>query len=529
MNSMKVGVFLTSFLATAIFSSHLVTAAAYTVTNTNDAGAGSFRQAILDANATPAVLDTIQFNIGGGGHRIIQPLTALPTITDPVVIDGTTQPGFAGAPLIELNGSSAGSGASGIKITAGGSTVRGLVINNFSEGSGIYLTQESTSGDGNIIEGNYVGVDATGSIALPNTFGINMEGSSNNRIGGTLASQRNVVSGNSNTGLRLSGSNHNSVWGNYIGVSASGSSALGNGNQGLRIENSSDTIVGGTGTGERNDISFNQDAGILVIYGSNNQIQGNVIEANSVGGVVVLVGVNNAILSNSIYSNGGLGIDLDTDGSSPFDGVTPNDPGDWDGDDWAVANHLQNFPILASATVSGSNISITGVLNSAASSNYTLQFFSNTACDPTGYGQGQTLLGSTAVMTNGNGNGLFDITLPVLPAGTFITSTATDNANNTSEFSECKQYVSENKTRISNGNQYKTIAAAYAAASDSDEIHIVAVNLVESPVFALAKIITLKGGYDTGFSPIEGAYTTIAGTVTIGADTSITFDRIVIV
>ncbi len=528
MNSMKLGVFLTSFLATGIFSSHLATAATYTVTNTNDAGAGSLRQAILNANATPAVLDTIQFNIGGRGPWIIQPLSALPTITDPVVIDGTTQPGFAGAPLIELNGSSAGSGASGIKITAGGSTVRGLIINSFSDGSGIYLTQESTSGDGNIIEGNYVGVDATGSSALPNDFGINIEGSHNNRIGGTLASQRNVISGNSNTGLRLSGSDYNSVWGNYIGVNAFGFSALGNGNQGLRIENSAGTIVGGTGTGERNDISFNKDVGILVVYGSNNQIQGNIIEANSIAGVVVLTGANNAILSNSIYSNGGLGIDLNTSNSWPPDGVTPNDPGDSDGDGW-VANHLQNFPVLASATVSGSTISITGALNSAASSNYTLQFFSNTACDPTGYGQGQTLIGSTTVTTNGNGNGLFDITLPVLPTGTFITSTATDDAHNTSEFSECKQYVNENKTRISNGNQYTTIAAAYAAASDSDEIEIIATNLTESPVLALAKIITLKGGYDTGFSRIEGAYTNIAGTLTIGADTSITIDRIVII
>jgi len=73
------------------------------VTNTNDAGAGSLRQAMLDANAGTG-LHTITFNIAGGGVHTISPLSALPTIVFPVIIDGTTQPGFAGSPLIELNG-----------------------------------------------------------------------------------------------------------------------------------------------------------------------------------------------------------------------------------------------------------------------------------------------------------------------------------------------------------------------------------------------------------------------------------------
>ena len=99
------------------------------VTNTNDSGPGSLRQAILNANANQG-MDTISFQIGTGA-RTIRPLSPLPEITDPVVIDGTTQPGFAGTPLIELNGQTTPQGTAGLKITAGSSRVRGLVINRF--------------------------------------------------------------------------------------------------------------------------------------------------------------------------------------------------------------------------------------------------------------------------------------------------------------------------------------------------------------------------------------------------------------
>src|SRR6266540_575054 len=122
----------------------------FPVTTVADNVPGSLRQAILDSNANPGA-DTITFNIGGGGVQTIHPTSALPDITDPVTIDGTTQPGFAGSPLIELNGGSAGS-AAGLRITAGSSTVRGLVINGFAL-DGIVL---SGSG-GNLIAGNYIG------------------------------------------------------------------------------------------------------------------------------------------------------------------------------------------------------------------------------------------------------------------------------------------------------------------------------------------------------------------------------------
>src|SRR5262249_6084129 len=109
----------------------------FTVTNTSDSGAGSLRQAILDAN-NHAGTDSITFAIGSG-LKTIAPASALPDVTDPVVINGASQQGFAGTPLVQINGASAGAGANGLKITGGGSTVKGLIINRFGH-DGILVT-----------------------------------------------------------------------------------------------------------------------------------------------------------------------------------------------------------------------------------------------------------------------------------------------------------------------------------------------------------------------------------------------------
>src|SRR6185369_3392923 len=143
-------------------------------TNTNDSGVGSLRQAIIEANNNPG-LDTISFNIGSG-PQTITPAQRLPDITDPVVIDGTTQPGFSGTPIIELNGAVQLDG-NGLFITAGNSTVRSLALNSFF--NGIVLAVNG----GNRIEGCYIGTDITGMIAKRNDFtGINIT-VSNNVIG----------------------------------------------------------------------------------------------------------------------------------------------------------------------------------------------------------------------------------------------------------------------------------------------------------------------------------------------------------
>ncbi|MCP3995380.1 MAG: DUF4347 domain-containing protein, partial [bacterium] len=242
--------------------------ATYTVTNTNDSGAGSLRQAIIDANAS-AGTDNIFFDISDalvGGAHTISLLSALPDITETVVIDGTIDSDFAGTPIIVLDGSGAGAGVDGLTLVAGsdGSTIRGLVINQFSK-SGIVVYS-----DGNTIEGNYIGTDVTGMLDLGNTtFGINVTtGAENNTIGGTTAAQRNVISGNDSLGINLYGASTtgNVVQGNYIGVSADGTTALGNTLDGVRISYgaSANTIGGDQTAGEGNVISGNLDDGIAV-------------------------------------------------------------------------------------------------------------------------------------------------------------------------------------------------------------------------------------------------------------------------
>src|SRR5262249_21651547 len=150
----------------------------------------TLRAAIEEANAH-AGLDTIAFGLGGGPHRI-DVLSALPAITDPVVIDGSTQPGYGGTPIAEVDGAGARSEVDGLVITGGGSTVRGLVINGFS-GNGVTLR----GGSGNVLEGNYLGPDVAGTSAVGNAdCGLLIDGSANNRIGGTTSAARNVISGN---------------------------------------------------------------------------------------------------------------------------------------------------------------------------------------------------------------------------------------------------------------------------------------------------------------------------------------------
>ena len=182
---------------TSEFSKDLLPVTAFTVTNTEDSGSGSLRQAILNANAS-GVLQTINFQIPGPGVHTIAPASRLPALTDPVLIDGYTQPGASPDTLtggdnavlnIVLSGTAAGLGAAfGLHITGGGSTVRGLVIDGFGSGStgdGILI---DTRG-GNTITGNAIGTDPTGTQPFGNgSSGIDVESSGNTDRGGTAAS-----------------------------------------------------------------------------------------------------------------------------------------------------------------------------------------------------------------------------------------------------------------------------------------------------------------------------------------------------
>jgi len=251
----------------------------FLVTNTNDSGAGSLRQAILSANSNPG-LDTIAFNIGGGGVQTINPASALPTITDPVIIDGTTQPGFAGKPLVVLNGSQAGSQAYGFTISAGSTTVRGLVINSF---GGLGFAVETNGG--NVIQGNYIGTDASGTMSQGNGIGVDIT-NGGNLIGGTGPGTGNVISGNITNGITIWGSGPvgNLVQGNFIGTDPTGTVAVANGWNGVAIAGPGNTI-GGSLAGAGNVIAGN-NAGGIAIYGNgttSNLVQGNFIGTDSSG------------------------------------------------------------------------------------------------------------------------------------------------------------------------------------------------------------------------------------------------------
>ncbi|GEM_PF-2008450 len=259
------------------------TSSIFTVTTTQDTGSGSLRKAITDANNT-AGKDIIQFDIPVSGVSTFRPQSPLPEISDPVIIDGTTQPGYSGMPLIEIDGINAGS-ALGLDISAGNSTIKGLIINHFS-GSGILLW----SAGGNVIEGSFIGTDATGKIDIGNGGSGIVITSPNNKIGNANGAI-NVISANDNGGIFLSGvsASGNRIVHSHIGTSVDGTGMIGNNLAGIYVQNSSSDTIGGVLLGERNIISGNYQSGIS-IRGQSAQsilIQGNYIGTESNGSLAL--------------------------------------------------------------------------------------------------------------------------------------------------------------------------------------------------------------------------------------------------
>lgn len=296
------------------------------VTNTNDGDAGSLRQAIINANANQGA-DTITFQIGSGA-RTITPQTALPIINDTVTIDATTQPGFVGNPLIELNGSLAnfvpqGTPAPpGLAIGADNCVVRGLVINRFNGG------QISLLGNNNLIEGNFIDTDLSGASGYRSEgLSVALRGSGNT-LGGTTANARNVISGGANGGVGIVGAN-NLARGNFIGIAANGAASTGGRGAGIGIlaDISDGNIIGGTIAGARNVISGNEATGVLIGFASGNLVQGNFIGTNAggtsavgnlVGGIGLLldgtsgntIGGTSAVARNVVSGNSFAGVVL---------------------------------------------------------------------------------------------------------------------------------------------------------------------------------------------------------------------------
>lgn len=525
------------------------------IANRGADGVISLREAVIAANHT-AGHDTIAFNITGSSVHTIHVGESTPTntapsgrgipsITDPVTIDGYTQgdatpsdpsddalentngtaQGLNADLRIELDGTTAVEGNThGFDVRSGadGTIIRGLVINRFN-GTGIQVL----SANHIEISGNFIGTNALGTAAMGNRFGIHLESASENRIGGSTPAQRNLISGNQSTGINVGGSD-NIIVGNLIGTDSCGLSSVPN-QVGINANGGTHTRIGGTTPQDRNVISGNRDTnandsamlglGVAVgdaelwgnyigttaygdaelgnvtgvsgghvggkLPGQGNVISGNfeygvsgatLVEGNLIGtdatgtaaipnvtgvflgaggnGSVGMVGGTDPAAANVIANNTFFGVRVDSGHYSVLGNsitgnpvimnlglVGPgfdrdiNDPGDADGG----PNDHQNYPVLTSVVSSGSSITVAGNLNSVPNTAFRLEFFSN----PSGSLQGETLIGATAVTTNASGDASFSLSFPVAVAvGRFVTSTATDlTLSNTSEFSDSAPVV----------------------------------------------------------------------------------------
>jgi len=279
-------------------------------------------------------------------------------------------------------------------------------------------------------------------------------------IGGTTAADRNVVSSNVRSGIRISGSGTSdvTVQGNVIGRDPSNLADFPNVLDGVTIEGAGSNTIGGIAPGEANVIAGNGRNGVKVTSSGN--------------------GWANRIWGNSIFRNArledGLGIDLDyaQQAADPADNSTPGpDP------NTAYANHGQNAPVVGTGAnephydpVTG-NVVVDWTLTTSPSTPVTIQLFTSDAAGFSGNGEGRTFLGSFAVVTDGSGNasGVSPVTPPAPfdTRGLILTMTATPTnlvdppgpiasgpANNTSEFS--------NAVAIPNPGVLQLSSVAYA-------------------------------------------------------------------
>ncbi len=363
---------------------------------------------------------------------------------------------------------------SGSQSNTVGGTVAGArnVISGNADG-GVFFNGAGTSG--NLVEGNYIGTDITGTNAVPNTIaGIYAPypgGPSGNIIGGTTPGARNVISGNTSYDVYFSGpgTGGNLVEGNYIGVTPDGAHSVGSTFAGVILfGGATNNTIGGAAAGAGNVISGSYGYGVYIsdagtagnvvqrniigadatgtnalgngyhnviiqlgatdnVIGGTNAGAGNVIAFSPGAGVLLLNAntTNNTIRGNSIFSNGFLGINFS---NAPAEA---NHIGFLAG-----PNNMQNYPVITNAFGYAGSTIVLGNLNSLANRSYSIDLYRNFSPDPSSYGEGQFYVGTVSVTTDGSGNAAFAYTNNAGNyAGQYITTTATDTNGNTSEFS----------------------------------------------------------------------------------------------
>ena len=307
-------------------------AATFVVTNANDAGAGSLRQALLDANSTPGA-NLIHFNLPGSGVRTVAPLTPLPLIRNTLTIDGYSQPGSSPNTLANSNNAVLLVRLDGVNITNGfptglcfsnaaNNSVRGLILVRFYTGIQLYASS------GNTIAGNWIGLDADGVSRGNLGPGVDVtcavfNRSTGNLIGGVTPADRNVISGN-RVGVSFfpTSADYNTVQGNFIGTDATGALPRGNTFEGIKVQSATNIVIGGASLGARNLICAN-GTGISLVGSTRDVVQGNFIGADATGhyalsntgdGIDVqnctLITLGSPNAGNLIGNNGGYGISL---------------------------------------------------------------------------------------------------------------------------------------------------------------------------------------------------------------------------
>ena len=471
--------------------------ATFTVTNTNDSGPGSFRDAITQANTT-AGKDTIIFNISGTGPHTIFPSSQLPQLTGPsgVFINGLTQPGAASGInppstvvlMIEIDGTNAGA-AHGLWILSSYNKIQGLVINNFQQ-DGIRIQGMEGGTHDNTIFCNFVGTDPTGTIprgngkntnylwaginiiVIPDPYQIARYAYSNYVIA-------NLSSDNHAEGVSISSCPpgdvySNQVESNYIGTDITGTVDLGNRHTGVCIaEGPHDNQIA------ENLISGNDCEGVsLTGYAEAGIVTyNNVIVANTIGLDVNLnplpntrdgvnigeyygtmyqggyvtgtqVGPNNIIAENGLS---GISVWEHTNNTYNADGnkITQNaiyENGTLgidlrnDGvtpndatDPDMGPNQGLNFPVITSAIYSAGNTTITGTIDIDTNPTQAVVEVFKANRDPTGYGEGALYLDYTTPDATGN----WSVVVTGLSPSDSVTATTTDMNSNTSEFSGC--------------------------------------------------------------------------------------------
>jgi Calx-beta domain/IPTL-CTERM motif len=494
---------------------------------------------------------------------------------------GTNAAGTAGF-ATPGNGIVVSAGSNNNIIGGTAAAARNLISGN---ATAILLSTSGAPIVGTTIQGNLIGTTSSGTVALPNDSSVFLSGAQNTLLGGTTAASRNVISGNTvgiiDSTEFFSGANGNMIQGNYIGVDVAGA-ALGNGQFGVSLPGRG-TTLGGSAAGAGNVIAANGPQANVSISGRENIVQGNligtgpsgtvvptgfvpgafsvpgvsisgnlgtlnnaiggtpagagnIIAFNTADGIVIdsVTGLGHSILGNSIFSNTRLGINL-LGGSENAFGVTANDVGDADGG----ANGLQNYPVLTTASFAAGNVTISGTLNSIASATFRVEFFSSVGCDASGFGEGQTFLGFANVTTDATGNMSFGPLTFAVPAGQLIiTSTATDAGGNTSEFSQAQPgacgatpTLSINNVSANEGDagltpfvftvtlsaaSMATVTVNYATSNGSATAgsdYVAASGVVTFAPGDLTKPVTVNVNGDTTAEPNETFFVTLSGPV----------------